>query len=219
MKINISLNKIHFRLFGNRFCYEHVETPGETPKEQKATPKPTVDPYQVTRETKEAGKKVTDSATLQLGALDGVTTRGAGGGVIDWSAPQKNEQINYGVGVGLGEAWRPGISVGLEKKEGMRAAVDKVRNVITEKIAQKKYTSPAEMESDIATAINSMSEKDLLTLQGQQFTMRYSEFELDFKFLRAGESPVQKLGVETVTVRRKQQGSSLTPGVGIGMQL
>jgi hypothetical protein len=218
-----------FKISTGSFCYKN---PPEGPAEKEGgidkSPKKPVksgDVQKATSEVKKEGEKAKKMAELNLGALEDVQVEEKGKKVDSKDeAKIKNVGIYFGFPSANPLTWGVPFGIKLEKYDSsVKEAVDEVKKVMDEKVAKNKYDNAPDMETAINTAINSMPDKYLIALKGLRFTLLYPGHEVNFKFLSPNESSFQKYGIESVTVRKRQNpaGANMEagskPGIGNGV--
>lgn len=227
---NTYLFNSQFKISTGNFCYKN---PPEGPAEKEGgidkSPKKPVksgDVQKATSEVKKEGEKAKKMAELNLGALEDLHVDEKGNKVDSKDESKiKNVGVYFGIPSANPLTWGVPFGIKFEKYDAsVKESVDEVKKVMDEKVAKNKYDNAPDMETAINTAINSMSDKYLAPLSGLKFTLLYPGHEVNFKFLKKGESTFQRYGIESVTVRKRgntaganiEAGSKPEIGNGVG---
>jgi hypothetical protein len=92
-----------------------------------------------------------------------------------------------------------GESMDANPDEKISVAKNAVLKEIESKTVGKEFKNIDEVKTVIQIAINNMDDKTLSALAGKTMKIRGGEYNFSFRFVKPGESPNQKAGVESVS--------------------
>lgn len=115
--------------------------------------------------------------------------------------PEKQELLTR---VKFATLERIASSVDKNADANTKEAITAVMNVIQQKAQGIEFSTSDELIKTIVTSINGLNEKHLAALAGKDINLKADQYNISFKFLKAGESPTRKFGIESAFVGKQK---------------